>query len=226
MAGKHAARPNGKQSTTPDRHAQPQAPTTDEITATRTLDQRCQRAVFLCQYFGCFRTGEVGLKTDDPELYARMLRMRNFTFIPAAKAVVISLTSEKAGRLGLRRSRVPIICNCPSLCAFHELRKYFHLRTRAGSGSPRDPAFQLTNGTVITDVQIRLWMHALVRQLNWNKHTHKPYSLRIGRASQLYYSGHNVITIQDIGRWQSDYFMRYVRTRTCDTLHRLQEARN
>ena len=116
----------------------------------RSLNDKCRRVVFLCQYFGCFRTGEIGLKTDDPEMLKRRLDIGSFNWKILKNAVQVSLTSEKADRFGRRESKVPIPCYCPEICAVNELKAYFKARKRAGFGRKRDPAFQLTDGSVIT----------------------------------------------------------------------------
>ena len=107
----------------------------------------------------------------------------------------------------------------------HELKSWFTYLALRNNG--RIPAahniLQHETGAVVSASDIRKWFRAHCDILNWNKAVHKPYSLKIGRASDLYFLGVPTLTIMDVGCWRSPCFMQYIRPQEQDNLFLLKQ---
>ena len=184
---------------------------------------KLKRVTFLLQHKAILRTAEVGLGSNSAEDWERVLRVSNFIWIPTfqqAEDVIVCKTSSKTDRLGRKNQQIPVTCECPGPCLVHELKNWFCLLAQRNNSSlPRDNFILVyENGRVISAATIRDWLKLQCDILGWDKAVHKLYSLRIGRAGDLFHIGVSNITIRDIVCWLTDCFMRYIRPTATDNL--------
>ena len=113
-------------------------------------------------------------------------------------------------------------------CLVHELKNWLTFLARRNNGSipPEFNILQQECGSIVTASKIRKWLAAQCDILQWDKNTHKPYSLKIGRAEDLYYLGLPQLAIMDIGCWRTPCFMRYIRPQERDNLFLLKKKTN
>ena len=186
---------------------------------------RLKRLCFLMQHKPLLRTEETGLAHKH---YDRILKVQNFKWYPSfeeATDVIVSKTSSKTDRLGRRQQNVPVTCECPGPCLVCTLKEWLvSLAVRAGGYlAPDAVVLQKEDGSPVTAANIRHWFGEQCEVLNWDRKTHKPYSLKIGRAGDLYILGLPCLTIMDIGCWRSPCFMRYIRPHERDNLFLLKK---
>ena len=191
---------------------------------------KLKRIVFLLQHKGLLRTAETGLGKNSPESWDRVLRVSNFIWYPSfsnAEDVIICKKSSKTDRLGRKNQKIPVSCECPGPCLVHKLKEWFCLLAQRNSGILLRDSYVLVfeNNRVVSASIIRKWIAAQCDILNWDKKVHKPYSLRIGRAEDLFHIGLPAITIRDLGCWRSDCFMKYIRPTATDNLLTLKSLK-
>ena len=184
---------------------------------------KLKRIVFLLQHKAILRTAETGLGKNNSESWDRVLRVSNFIWYPTfadAQDVVVCKLSSKTDRLGRRNQQIPVTCECPGPCLVHELQQWFILLANKNSGVlPHNSfVFKFENDRIVSAALIRKWLATQCDILGWNKKVHKPYSLRIGRAEDLFHIGLPAITIRDLGCWRSDCYMKYIRPTATDNL--------
>lgn len=190
-----------------------------------TYEGKLKRITFLLQHKPLLRTEETGLASDH---WDRVLKVSNFTWYPSFEApvdIIVKKVSSKTDRLGRLIQHIPVTCECPGPCLVHELKNWLIFLALKNNGSI--PAsyniLQHETGAVVTASDIRKWFRAQCDILNWNKAVHKPYSLKIGRASDLYFLGVPALTIMDIGCWRTPCFMQYIRPQEQDNLFLLKQ---
>ena len=186
---------------------------------------RLKRLTFLMQHKPLLRTEETGLAHRH---FERILRVRNFTWYPSfadATDVVVSKTSSKTDRLGRRQQNVPVTCECPGPCLVHMLKDWLIFLAAKAGGCLAPDAIVLPkeDGSAVTAANIRHWLGEQCDIIGWDRKTHKPYSLKIGRAGDLYFLGVPGLTIMDIGCWRTPCFMRYIRPEERDNLFLLKK---
>ena len=113
-------------------------------------------------------------------------------------------------------------CGIESLAlrGIRALKEWFCSLAQRNNGILLKNAFILVyeNNRVISASNIRSWLRKQCDILGWDKKVHKPYSLRIGRAEDLFHIGLPLLTIQDLGCWRSSCFMKYIRPTAQDNL--------
>ena len=189
---------------------------------------RLQRLTFLLQHKALLRTAETGLSGNSEIAWERALRVSNFIWYPCFKHatdVVVTKTTSKTNRLGKYKQEIPVCCECPAPCLVHTLKDWLCSLATANKGILKANSFVLIyeNGRLISDANIRKWMKEQCKVLKWKTEQHKPYSLRIGRAEDLFHIGVPNITIRDLGCWRTDSYMRYIRPTAQDNLFLLKK---
>ena len=184
---------------------------------------KLKRITFLLQHKALLRTAEVGLGGNKAIHWDRALRVSNFIWYPSfnkATDVIVCKKSSKTDRLGRKNQKIPVTCECPGICLVHMLKNWFCLLATRNNNILLANSFVLVyqNNRVVSASDIRRWFRKQCDIIGWDKKIHKPYSLRIGRAEDLFHIGLSNITIRDLGCWRSDCFMKYIRPTPKDNL--------
>ena len=110
----------------------------------------------------------------------------------------------------------------------HELKAWLIFQAKRNKGilPPEFNILQKEDKSLVTASTIRKWLAEQCDKLKWDKNIHKPYSLKIGRAEDLYYLGLPQLAIMDIGCWRTPCFMRYIRPSERDNLFLLKKKTN
>jgi len=135
---------------------------------------------------------------------------------------------SKTNQHGEKRQSIPCACECPGVCLPHTmLQWYTDIRRRFGSTYVRNNAHIFWAGPdriIAINEMYDLW-DDIRTHCEWDKESHKMYSLRCGRCEDLYCAGVAPEMIQRMGCWESLSFMRYLKTTAKDLLFMLKRKR-
>ena len=94
-------------------------------------------------------------------------------------------------------------------CPYHSMATYIAL------ASPEDPyttpLFCFSNGRPLTRLRLLKRLHRQLKQAGYQPHWYNTHSFRIGGATSAAEAGVSQATIQQLGRWRSQAYRRYIR---------------
>ena len=166
------------------------------------LEKACLKAVFLLQYYGCLRIGEL-VKSGKAK---HMITMENLKFFfdgNALTGVKITLAtfkhSDKEAEFKIRATGTAY-CPVAALLDFCELR-----------GLAPGRVFLQKNRSEFARDFIAKHLKVFVGRLGLDVGLHNTHSFRIGRASDMAAQGVPDHIIKKTGRWKSSAYTRYIR---------------
>lgn len=167
--------------------------------APTTYDIKLYTSMYTIMYYACLRASEV-LLTDTPQ---HMLTLSHVTFQESSNTFQIKFTSFKHSK-----HQTPVITlssTSQTDCPVKALREYLTLR-----GSAPGPLYINSSHTVTRQQFTRVFQSCL-RYINHSTHSYNIHSFRIGRTTDMAQQNVPHSTIQQIGRWNSTAFMKYIR---------------
>ena len=161
------------------------------------------QAMFLLSFYALLRVGEItvtSLSAQNPNL----LLLNNLCISPNSSDVTITFTSYKHCR-----PLSPITLVIPPNPGPHSLpnilSKYLHLR-----GSTPGPLFMFNNAPVTRSFYTQTLAKCL-KFCGFDPSKYKSHSFRIGSATTAIQKGTSQFMVQQMGRWNSDAFKKYIR---------------
>ena len=89
------------------------------------------------------------------------------------------------------------------------------MATYIALASPEDPyttpLFCFSNGRPLTRLRLLKRLHRQLKQAGYQPHWYNTHSFRIGGATSAAEAGVSQATIQQLGRWRSQAYRRYIR---------------
>lgn len=160
------------------------------------------KAAFSLAYYGLFRISELvythkGLQP----LSFNDLRVEN-----GATAIIVTIKSSKANKNPVTL-RIPSV-RPPLSCPVHLISSFLKVRPTNSNAF-----FLHSNGLPLTRYQFSLVLKKVISSLGMGSGSFKTHSFRIGRATQLAIDGLSEDRIRVMGRWQSDSYKSYIRTK-------------
>ena len=158
-------------------------------------------AALTSAFFGLLRASEYCSPSPTSTSPGTLL-LSHVSFDEELSAATLFLPMSKTDHFG-QGVNISLFDLSSPLCPVSALHHYLSVRP-----STHGPLFAFSNGDFLT----RAWVVAILRvafpaEPNLNTH-----SFRIGGASALAEAGIPDYTIQAMGRWSSDSFLRYIRT--------------
>ena len=158
-------------------------------------------AALTSAFFGLLRASEYCSPSSTSTSPSTLL-LSHISFDEDLSAATLFLPMSKTDRFA-QGVNISLFAVSSPLCPVSALHHYLTARTTSPG-----PLFIFSNGDFLT----RAWVVAILRvafpaEPNLNTH-----SFRIGGASALAQAGIPDYTIQAMGRWSSDSFLRYIRT--------------
>jgi hypothetical protein len=96
----------------------------------------------------------------------------------------------------------------PLLCPFLALQTFMRVR---GHTSPAEPLFSFMDGTPVPRQFFTDHLRLSLSFCGLDTHKYQSHSFRIGAATMAAASGSSDIQIQNMGRWKSSAFKKYIR---------------
>ena len=166
---------------------------------TSNYEARLYKSMYTLMYYACLRASEA-LHTETPQ---HNLTISNLTLFPAADHFNITFNSFKHSL-----NNNPIITvsstHAPD-CPVQALQDYLPLR-----GSLPGPLF-IKNSQPILRNSFTSTLKACLKYINLPNTNYNIHSFRIGRTTDMAQQNISHGAIQQIGRWKSNAFLKYVR---------------
>ena len=172
---------------------------------TDRYQQLLYSGLFTMMYYACLRASEV-LLTDNTK---HMLQLSNLVALPN-KSYKLHFTSYKHATSDCG-STIYIISTGKQDCPVHHLSKYLNVR-----GTNTGPLF-MSHGAPVTRHQFNKVLGHCLKYLNIPAANYNTHSFRIGRTTDMAITGIPHATIQLIGRWKSNAYLKYVRPQKITT---------
>lgn len=172
------------------------------------LPYRTFKAMLLLSFFGLFRVGEISLsRTGGNNVILRQGIRCHFsgTMVDTISIVLQNYKHSKG-----QSATVPIARQAlSSICPVRALLRYLQMASPSTGPLFRHPTGRPVSASEFTQV---LRSCVLACQLDPTHYT--PHSLRIGGATYAFLGHMPVEHIQQLGRWKSSAFKRYLRPHT------------
>ena len=153
------------------------------------------RAAYLLMFHAFLCVGEVTSSRNNIE-------WSPLTMLPDSATITFHRAKHLVGP--------PISVSVPSevgqYCPVANLRRYLNMR-----GESPGPLFCYPDCHAISTSQFNAWLKLSLSRASLSSLTIKSHSFRIGAASHAAAIGYSDTQIQNMGRWNSDAFKRYIR---------------
>jgi len=164
-----------------------------------TYDILLYKAMFLLAYHACLRAGELSYSTDGSHTLS-LEQIRE-----TSKGYNITFNSFK-------HSRNPVKCSLrfgkvPDYCPVLALNNYLLVR-----GQSTGFLFLSSSHVVITRKMFCSALKLCLGKAGYDSSRYNTHSFRIGRTSDLAFSGASAETIKATGRWSSDAYKKYIKS--------------
>jgi hypothetical protein len=165
------------------------------------------RAVFSLMFFGFLRIGEVGA-TSKSVLQTTLLRRVDVCFqvVEGERVVVINFRASKNNQFG--KAQVVVLRGHPNkmLCPVSSLQAYLDLAQET------EVLFTHFDSSPVTKYQLSRLLEKAVAFCQFpSQRFFKSHSFRIGAATTARQMGLTDVEIQQMGRWRSGAFKKYIR---------------
>lgn len=104
-----------------------------------------------------------------------------------------------------QNTKNPVICPCLALTQYLQLRKH---------GSPSEPLFSFMDKLPVSKQFFTHHLRTALAFCNLDLHRYQSHSFRIGAATTAALLGFSEIQIQNMCRWRSNAFKKYIRIPT------------
>ena len=159
------------------------------------------KAMLTIGFFGLMRIGELTMSKE--KVVPLMMDQVSF----CSNYISISITHFKHNQ-NLKPLEVPIQPqSCPDICPVKHLTHYLSLR-----GYAPGPLFSFPTHSPIPRQFFSNHLSRLISFSGFQVSRYKSHSLRIGGASYYASLGYTNLQIQILGRWDSDAFIKYIRS--------------
>jgi len=170
-----------------------------DVAFSKTYDSLLFKAMFVLAYHACLRAGELSYSSNGSHTLS-LGQLRK-----SSKGYTITFNSFK-------HSRYPVTCSLKKstalkYCPVLALDNYLLLR-----GQNSGFLFLSSCNSVITRRQFCSALKSCLDKAGYNSSSYNTHSFRIGRTSDLAFSGTPVETIKATGRWSSDAYKKYIKT--------------
>jgi len=163
------------------------------------------RAMFLIAFFGLFRVGELAVSPQGQQIVIQHQHLKLVTEQNKVTSCSIQFNQYKhsQGQVAI----IPIKrMSEKRVCPIRSLMKYLKVcRIRQG------PLFQHLSGHPVTTSFFRSTLHSCVVFCHLDPTRYKTHSFRIGGATHAHLSNMSPVQIQQLGRWRSSAFLKYIR---------------
>lgn len=165
------------------------------------------KAIFCLMYFACLRVGEVAHSSHADNT----LQITQVSFTHKnSSAISLSITFNSYKH---SKNQMPTLSittqNNTKICPVLNTMKYLSLRT-----NNTGPLFQHKLHVPVSRTDIAQTLSRALYRLGLGQALINTHSFRIGRATDLWKSGHSDSYIQKVGRWASDAYKHYLRPHT------------
>ncbi len=171
---------------------------------TSNYDKKLLKAMFATMYFSCLRIGEVAFSGHGDHIIQIGQVTINKVELDIISYIIQILTFKQSG------SRTPAITILRRegglVCPVHLLIDYLRVRS-AGEG----PLFLLASNRHVDRYHFQKMLKLCLTYLGWDKHHINTHHFRIGRATDMFSQNCPDTYVQEVGRWASDAFKRYIR---------------
>ena len=167
-------------------------------------EQLLYSALFSMMYHACLRASEVLLTENHQHILqlSQLEEQRN-------KSYKLQFTSYKHATSD--RSKLFIMPTGDQACPVHHMSRYLQVR-----GKRQGPIF-INKGAPVTRQQFTTVLNRCLTYLQISTTHYNTHSFRIGRTTDLALANVPHSTIQNIGRWKSNAYLKYVRPQFIST---------
>ena len=168
------------------------------------------KAMFILAFCAFLRVREI---TKTPGPVQHFLQYHNVSIQTCQNQPIIEINIPhfKHSKSNLTTLRLhqnvdnPLICPCASLMDFLQLRKH---------SVPTDPLFSFMDGRPVSKQFFTCHLRNALAFCNLDLQRYQSHSFRIGAATTAAFLGHSELQIQNMGRWHSSAFKKYIRIPT------------
>ena len=162
------------------------------------------KAIFTLAFFAFLRLGELAVPSSKKHAY--VVQMQDVDVLPFGLHLRMHSYKHSTGRhqatLQIQRQPLPI-------CPVQAVESYSRLR-----GNARSPLFCFPDLKPPTKAFVTSNLSLVLQAAGFNPQVFKGHSFRIGAATFAATQGHTATQIQQMGRWHSSAFQKYVRIKT------------
>lgn len=182
-----------------------------EHTISSAYQKKLMKAMCTMAFFAALRVGEFTRRAGQPMSHIITLKQVSLEHANG-KCVAFTLKMHSFKHHDLGRPIDIKVCTCEPICPVLSLTQFLDVR-----GTHEGPLFCWPNGTPISrEFFINLLQQALVF-CGFDTNYFKSHSFRIGAASWAAANGMTDAQIRLFGRWNSNAFIKYIRTRSIST---------
>lgn len=170
--------------------------------------QRMFQAMYLVAFHAFLRVGEI---TGAPPPNGNCLTVNDIKFINKDKAgleIHMSKYKHSAGK-HIPSLFIPTNTHNKSFCPVHCLWVYLELRGK--ENSKVQPLFSFMDNKPISRSFFNNQLQLSLKYTGLNVNSYKAHSFRIGAATNAWAHGFSEEQIQQMGRWNSKAFKKYIR---------------
>ena len=164
------------------------------------------KSLFTLMYYACLRASEV-IQTDTPQ---HIINVSQIQLLADHRSYRLHLNSFKHSNPG--GFTIYVTSTTGQDCPVTSLTKYLKQR-----GSQPGPLYTII-GSPLTRHQFTRKLNHCLTYLNLPHRVYNTHSFRIGRTTDMAASNVPHTTIQHIGRWKSNAYLRYVRPAIITTM--------
>ena len=163
------------------------------------------KSMFTLMYYACLRASEV-LQTETPQ---HILHLNNIRFNSNNEAYNITFRSYKHSTNS--EHQIVVTSTSTPACPVTALRHYLPSR------GPNPGPIYIRKGLPVTRSHFLHVLHACLKYLHLNHSSFNIHSFRIGRTTDMAQQNVPHYAIQQIGRWRSTAFLKYIRPQEITT---------
>lgn len=169
------------------------------------------RAMFILAFCAFLRVGEITKTGGTNQHYLKFGNIRLGQDTLAQNHVEINIQHFKHSKSNHTTLRVKENTSNTSLCSYRAMVHYLNLRKHTSS---LEPLFSFIDGTPISRQYFTHQLQTTLAFCNLSLQSYHTHSFRIGAASTAASQGFTEIQIQNMGRWNSNAFRKYIRIPT------------
>ena len=159
------------------------------------------KAIFTLAFFAFLRIGEIAVSSGTKPNY--VVQIEDVLILPSGIQLQMHNYKHSVTR---HPATMHIQRQPPPICPVQALISYIKLR-----GTARGPLFCFPDLRPLSKVLINSNLSLVLQAAGLNPKLFKGHSFRIGAATYAASQGHTTTQIQQMGRWHSSAFQKYVR---------------
>lgn len=170
-----------------------------------TYESQLFKTAFCLAFFGFFRIGEITVSKQ--EYFNKVLAIQDIVLDENKGTLKINLRFSKTDQLG-NGTIILLEKSGTNICPIQNMSLFLSIRPKI-----EGPLFCHINGKSLTRYQFATILKKSLACTNLNYQHYKTHSFRIGAASTAAKLGHSVETIKLAGRWSSNAYKVYVKSK-------------